>query len=98
MTAAIRWADPPPDGRTLSPDAHRSPARDYGAIARDLRTQPGRWALVAECTTRSGYNIARRMRQGATAGFRPAGAFEAECRQVGVMTHVYARYLPGGAS
>jgi hypothetical protein len=92
LPAVIRWEEPPPSG-LRGQIGDRRPVRDYPAIARELRDQPHRWALVAECPARTGANVARRMRQGVTAGFRPAGAFEAEVRDTPEGSSVWARYV-----
>jgi hypothetical protein len=90
----IRWEEPPDDGRREPPQRDRGPRWKYPAIAAELRERPGEWALVIECAAgNTGYVVAHRMRRGACAGFGPAGAFEAEARQHGDGTRVYARFV-----
>lgn len=40
----ITWADPPP----LAPNGAASMTAHYDAIVDELRSRPGKWALVAE--------------------------------------------------
>lgn len=83
----IQWEQPRFAGRTRS-------NRDYAELAKQLRANPGRWAVVAE---RGDQTTATRIRQGVLKDFRPAGAFEAVTNSIeGEPAHrrkVYARYV-----
>ncbi len=95
----FRWEDPPPVkwGRPLGARATRPD--QYGHLAAQLRSQPGRWAAVGEFSLANGTrpnsaaSLAKAIRTGQTASWAPIGAFEATERRIGDVTVVYARYL-----
>lgn len=74
-----RWTDAP-----IDPSAH------WAHEAAQLRAHPGRWRDVRYCNDpESAKYMARDVRNGALAAFRPAGAYEA-CSRGAV---VKARYI-----
>ncbi|SDM76391.1 hypothetical protein [Streptomyces wuyuanensis] len=78
----------------------RRPMANHQQIAANLRANPGQWSDVHTYRTRyTAVGIARCIRTGGreVAGYKPAGAFEAEIRNVDEGTLVRARYVGGGA-
>lgn len=85
----IRWEDPPP--------SHNPGQRGMFVaelVARDLRANPGRWAVVAENNGNVG--LAAGIKGGRYPALRPAGAFDAVSRSRGGIFTTYARYLGDG--
>jgi hypothetical protein len=86
---AVEWADPPPGRRAQS--------EEWEAIAQELRSRPGQWAIVARGRSAE---TATRIKNGTLAAFRPAGTFEA--RTTGRKNasdqrcDIYARYVGDG--
>ena len=87
----IRWQDPPPPRcgtRIKHPRVH-----DWTAVAKKLRSKPGRWAVVAVCAnTGLAGSTARYVRDGLYEALR-RGRFEAVSRKVYGECRVYARYV-----
>lgn len=89
--SVIRWEDPPPTrkGKDGLRGWVKSPL--WRAIADELRSQPGRWAVVAEDANPG---VAGHIRRGHYEAFRPKGSFEARCvGSAGMLPTVYARYV-----
>lgn len=86
----VEWGDPPPDKAAAS--------AEWEAIAQELRTRPGQWAMIARDKTTE---TATRIKNGTLVSFRPAGSFEA--RTVGRKNasaqrcDIYARYVGDGS-
>ncbi|WP_157868857.1 hypothetical protein [Streptomyces atriruber] len=62
-----------------------------------LKQRPGQWGIVGtykNIGSASGVGI--RIKRGATAAYRPAGAFEAVARTVHGEARLYARYVGEG--
>lgn len=96
MTAVVRWEAPPPTrsrngGRPV--DTYSS---GYQAIADELRTRPGEWAVVQEFEGRRNVGLATKIRLGSMLCFTPAGDFDAVTRHGDGIVRVYARYLGDG--
>lgn len=93
----IRWENPPPaDARRNLNGKNQRPWR---AIADELAASPGRWALVAVCSSQStaGSN-ADALRHSRYPAFR-GRRFEAVARRVDAEFRVYARYVgPAGGA
>ena len=72
----------------------RGARNDYSEIARQLKKNPGKWAVVAE---RGSSTHVSRIKQGVFEAFRPAGAFESVSNAIpGEPPHVrkvFARYI-----
>lgn len=66
----LRWEDP----ETVITRRY-----DHEAFARELKKNPGRWAVLSE---RGSATTAHQIRNGRLAAYRPAGAFEATTRGV----------------
>jgi hypothetical protein len=83
----IEWEVPPPaKGRNY-------PKGVYVDIAKALRQNPGKWAIVRHDGQG---NLAVFIRQGKVKGFAPAGSFEAVSRANGLGRNhatVYARFV-----
>lgn len=79
----MKWQDPPGDRRRSS---------NYSDIARKLREQPGRWALIIEGTNAS---VTTHINKGRYKDFAPAGDFEATSRRDSTTGNVkiWARYV-----
>lgn len=91
MTAIVRWENPPPPHPR---GGMRETTGKWRAIDNELRSAPGRWALVVVCPSdNTAASIAHHIRMGTV---RPLarGDFEAVARR----DHVYARYLGDGAT
>lgn len=90
MSGVLRWEKPPTSGPL---DARRF---DSHAVAADLKSRPGEWAVVAENPGNAGLSTrikdARQM-----AAFAPAGSFQACHRTVNGVKTIYARYVGGAA-
>src|SRR3954453_23185183 len=65
-TMPVEWKDPPPDRAAVSAEGE--------AIAGELRSRPGEWAIVARDKAPE---TATRIKNGTLVSFRPAGSFEA---------------------
>jgi hypothetical protein len=83
----IEWEEPPPA------KSRAYPKGVYVDIAKALRQNPGKWAIVR----RDGQgNLAIFIRRGQVKGFAPAGSFEAVSRANGLgrgHATIYARYV-----
>jgi hypothetical protein len=84
----VRWEDPPPPGR-----GHAAYSFGGYLIARTLKNNPGKWAVVAEWSPNTA--LANHINKAHNQAFRPAGAFEAVRRIVNGVPTVYARYVGG---
>lgn len=93
--SVIRWEDPPPPQRRPgSNQGRRASTGRWAAVAADLRTRPGAWALVQVSDRWSSVaGNPQNIRAGKLAGFKPPGAFEAIFRLVGDEARCYARYV-----
>lgn len=80
----IRWEDPPPDARE---EARK--VADHFMIAKDLRSMPGRWGLIAMNLSGGANGVM----DGTLVAYRPVGTFEAVCRFVDEATLIYARFV-----
>lgn len=94
MTARIiEWRTPSEPTRGPKAGIHDEA---YEAVARDLRLNPERWALIA---TNSNVNLAEGIKKGRNRFFRPAGSFEATVRGTKrhdgkiVASEIFARYV-----
>lgn len=76
----MRWEDPPEDGRKTRT---RQPSK-WIPIAQELKSNPGRWALIADDKSH-GYHIYARKQMGA--------GFEVITRKGATRRNVYARYV-----
>lgn len=89
--SVIRWEDPPSsrsNGGGHSRGSHLAPLAD------ELRSQPGRWALVHEGDSGgAATGMACHIRLGQVLAFTPAGGFDAVSRRVDGRHRVYAIYL-----
>jgi len=86
----IKWEDPPerPAGRRYS-------KTKWSAIAAQLRSRPGEWAVVnTQRTVGPAANVASGLRRGAYRDMTP-GQFEVKCTAVGDEYRVYARFVGG---
>jgi hypothetical protein len=90
QATVIRWEDPKP---SLQRRERSAPWSRYRAVAAELRTQPGRWAVIDEFPGRNRTTLATHIRRGAIDCFTPAGDFDAVARQVFGHTAIYARYV-----
>ena len=82
----------------LPPDHRGGFGRDIPQVwveeASALRAKPNIWARIGSKNTVSGAgNLARKIREGKLASFRPVGDFEAKTRGL----DVWARYVGNGA-
>lgn len=101
----IRWEEPPPatrrglgGGRPLT-DTRPTPGTigpraRYIAVAAELRTRPGAWAVIRESTTPSG--LGAQVSLGRQAAFTPPGDYQGTTRYRNGKVTVYARYLGDG--
>lgn len=85
------WEEPP--ARTSW-----SVRRDHVAIAAQLKSHPGQWAIIEAGERNNINNVAMRIKGGVLPAYRPAGAFEAVTRTKDGEVCVYARYVGGGGS
>jgi hypothetical protein len=97
MSGVLRWEEPPEA-------YHRAEARQpnrskhWRQVAVSLREQPCRWAVVLEGATFTHTGgIARQIKRGVIAAFRPSGHFEAQTRTTPAGYTVYARYVGEGS-
>lgn len=74
----------------------RGPGK-HAAIAEQLRTRPGEWAVIATYA-HSGTcgSMAQGIKRGLIRAYAPEGAFEAVSRTVDGEHRVYARYVGEG--
>lgn len=94
QTTAPLTFGPLPDRPTTTPRSAR--AAQLADQAAQLAARPGEWARLGTYhhqVTAAG--MARRIRTGETAAFRPAGAYEAVSRGVDGEYGVWARYVGG---
>ncbi|MGW2169168.1 hypothetical protein ACWC1C_01395 [Streptomyces sp. NPDC001705] len=83
----FRFEDPPPP--------RHGRHGEHIEAAQKLREKPGQWAIVTTCVNAgSSSSMARAIRVGARAAWKPAGDFDAVARRVDGEYRVYARYLP----
>jgi hypothetical protein len=82
------WEEPP--ARTS-----RTATRDHAAIAAQLKSRPGQWAVIEAGERNNMNNVAMRIKRGDLPAYRPAGAFEAVTRTKDGEVRVYARYTGG---
>lgn len=100
MTARIRvrkaqiiaWEEPPPSRMGRRP---RDTPSEWEPIADQLRTNPGRWAVVYEGPRGGAGGLAWLIRRGALDGFDFPGDFEACIRGTAQATRTYVRYVGG---
>lgn len=87
------FEDPP------SPKNRQSSAAHHSTVAAQLKERPGEWARAgAYGSYGSSASMARHIRQGHLAAYRPQGAFEAVARTVDGEYRVYARYVGEGGN
>jgi hypothetical protein len=91
----LRWADPPPAIKGGARERHYySP---WGVLARQLRGEPGRWAVIHEGSRMEAFSIHAIIRAGKVKCFEPRGAFESCTRSMpsgdARIYEVYARYV-----
>ena len=85
MTKALTFSEVPPVKRSGRP-----PSRRHQNTVRQLLDHPGKWAIVHTGRSKaSASSLAYHIRNGSSASYRPAGAFEATVRD----KEVYARYV-----
>lgn len=85
----FRFEDPAP--------LQQQPRGSQIEAAKKLRENPGQWAVVVKCSTRSSAaSMATAIRRGRTSTWQPAGDFESVTRTVDGEHLVYARYLGEG--
>jgi len=83
----LKWQDPP----TVVKQSERVSRL---ALAAQLRSNPGKWALIsAHATKGAAVTLACDVRKAYGPGFAPAGTFEATTVQNGNDWDVYARYI-----
>src|ERR1051325_5547551 len=101
--SVIRWETPPPAQSVAKGIAKNVIAHEL--ISVQLKRRPGEWAVVHE--GRSLNTLARAIKTGDYAPYRPAGTFEATTRWQNDMLVTFARYVgrsatapyhPGGES
>lgn len=83
----LEWKDPPPVRH-----AGRTPSPELLAVAAELRSRPGEWALVKSAVSAG---TAHHWRVGKAAAFRP-GEFEFVVRNTDRATQradIYGRYI-----
>lgn len=78
----VKFQDPPPS-------MERTHGKHY-AIAAELKSRPGEWALIAEATSPS---VVTYITRGLGSAYTPAGSFEAVSRLAEGHRDVYARYV-----
>ncbi|MEV5140316.1 hypothetical protein AB0K71_06095 [Streptomyces syringium] len=68
-------------------------------VAAKAKATPLKWVLVATYKAESASGLAHQVRSAMLTSYRPAGAFEAECRRSGRDAELYVRYVGarGGA-
>lgn len=87
----MKWEDPPEAAHDYS--SRTAWARE----AAELRANPGRWAVITECSDKTrAYSLAHNIRQGRLKAFRPEGSFSAKARTQDGVHKVYARYVKEG--
>jgi hypothetical protein len=92
--ALVHFGELPPDGRSTNHSPGGARSRELAAQAAALMARPGEWARLAVHTNiRHAYDLARRIRTGSLAAFRPIGCFEATGREVDGHGEVWARYV-----
>lgn len=91
--SVLRWEDPPPSQSGGKGVAKNLIAHELVAV--QLKRRPGQWAVVHEA--RGLNSLARAIKTGDYAPYRPAGAFEATTRWQDDKLVTFARYV-GGAS
>lgn len=87
QTEGLIWDTPPSRGRGV----------DFSAIAAELRTRKGIWAVIATYpkAATSG-STAWQVNTGRSTAFTPAGSYEAAARTVDGEHRLYARYVGDG--
>lgn len=88
----LRWQDPPPqlNGHV---SVGRTPGSPWDDIAKVLRDEPGRWAVIFEGTAPAANSLAVRIRQAICRCFSPAGTYEARLRSIDGVHTVFVRYV-----
>jgi hypothetical protein len=91
----IRWENPPPpqNGRV---SGGRPRGSRWDEVARQLRDEPRRWAVIFEGSRIAAFSVVSSVRQASTSCFGPAGSFEARSRSFDGVHSVYARFLGDG--
>lgn len=87
MTSALKFQDPPARGNNGS---------HHEEMAKALRSEPGRWALLAEAASSNA--LATNIKGGAIKAYRPSGSFESTTRSVKTADgkqyfDIYARFI-----
>lgn len=88
----VRWEDPPPP---MHP-GHEWTLGTYTALADELRSRPGRWAVIFEGPKSERSALATHVRHGVLTAFTPPGDFDAAARVRDGVRTVYARYVGEG--
>jgi hypothetical protein len=91
-TSCLIWEDPPRSRHRAGHDVRRPPATDpvYQRCADELRAHPGRWARIAQFTSRmDAAGEANRIASGREGAFLPIEHFQFTSRT----GRIYARYL-----
>jgi hypothetical protein len=91
--AVLRWEEPPPAKHNGA--GFGGPASRFAALADELRSRPGEWAVVCE-SAKAAAGLATHIRMGQMRCFTPAGDFDAVTRRVDGLTLTYARYVGDG--
>lgn len=94
MSGVVEWAEP--EVEPGGPGTHDR--RDHATIAKSLRENPGKWAVVRAESSQTWAKaaagaLASNIRGGRNANYLPAGTFEAVHEEKDGMLRVYARYL-----
>src|ERR1700754_2996001 len=96
----IRWEAPPEAKGGPQVGLGRRGRSPWEAVADELRTHRGEWALIwerkAHRDSRSGGELANRINLARSECFAPLGDFEAVSRRHDGVVRTYARYLGDG--
>jgi hypothetical protein len=93
-SSSIEWATP-----TIEPGGPGThDRRDHAAIAKELRANPGQWAIVRAESSKTWAKaaagaMASNIRRGANRAYLPPWTFETVVEEKDGMLRVYARYL-----
>lgn len=92
QVSVIRWENPP--ATRAKGGGYGRPNSQYQALAEQLRSRQGVWALVSvRAEQNRAASLAGVIREGRTVCFGPRGDFDACTRAVDGMYRVYARYV-----